>query len=173
MLDLAPTWLEAANVAMLPRLEGKSILPIMTDRSKNTERAAFFERNWHDNLDLIRGVRSGRYLLIENYRPEIAYPPTLDVANSPTWSAILQLHKKGELPRALEKHYFAAPRSEVELYNIEDDPFQLQNLAGESTYASSLAKLQKLLSDWMISTNDFLPPPIPPVRGTQGEAVHP
>ena len=145
----------------------------LTGRSATTDRAAFFERNWHDNLDLIRGVRSGKYLLIQNYRPELSYPPTLDVAESPSWIAIKELHSKGTLPQALEQRYFLAPRPEVELYNVESDPFQLQNLAGTPVHSTILGKLQILLSDWMISTNDFLPPPIPPKRGAHGESIHP
>ena len=69
-------------------------------------RPAFFERNWHDNLDLIRGVRSDRYLLMQNYRPELSYPPTLDLAESPSWIAIQDLHRKGALPAVLESRYF-------------------------------------------------------------------
>jgi N-sulfoglucosamine sulfohydrolase len=173
LVDLTPTLLEAASVASMPRLEGKSLLPLLTGRSAMPGRAAFFERNWHDNLDLIRGVRTGNYLLIQNYRPELAYPPTLDLAESPSWIAIKELHNKGRLPSGLEKRYFAVPRPSVELYDIASDPFQLENLAGKSDHSTIVRKLQILLSDWMTSTNDFLPPPIPPKRGAHGESIHP
>ncbi|HSE42894.1 MAG TPA: sulfatase, partial [Acidobacteriota bacterium] len=67
LADLAPTWLEAAGAPSLPRMEGQSLMPVLTGKSSTTkDRAVFFERNWHDNLDLIRGVRSGQFLLIQN-----------------------------------------------------------------------------------------------------------
>jgi arylsulfatase A-like enzyme len=169
LIDLAPTWLEAAGVKLLPRLEGQSLLPLLTGKSTTRNRPAFFERNWHDNLDLIRGVRSEKYLLIQNYRPEVPYPPALDLANSPSWMAIQQLHNEKKLPTELEQRYFASPRPEVELYDLEADPFQLKNLAADSSQKQVVQNLQQLLSDWMISTNDFLQPPIPPKRGLHGE----
>lgn len=172
LVDLAPTLLEAAGLAPLPHFEGQSLLPLLRGSADAAERPVFFERNWHDNLDLIRGIRSGNHLLIQNYRPEIAYPPTLDLAESPSWQAILQLHRQRRLSPALEKRYFAAPRPEVELYDVDADPFQLQNLAGKPEQSTIRKRLQKLLSEWMASTNDFLPPPIPPQRGTHGESIH-
>lgn len=173
LLDLAPTWLEVAGAAPLPAMEGRSLVPALTGHSGTADRPAFFERNWHDNLDLIRGVRSERYLLIQNYRPERPYVPTLDLAESPSWIAIQDLHRQGALPPGLERRYFGAPRPEVELYDIEADPFQLHDLAAEPAHAATVRSLQGLLSDWMVSTNDFLPPPNPPSRGDQGESIHP
>jgi arylsulfatase A-like enzyme len=169
LVDLVPTWLEVAGVKLLPHLEGQSLLPILTGKSRARNRPAFFERNWHDNLDFIRGIRSGKYLLIQNYRPELPYPPTLDLANSPSWIAIQRLHNDKKLSAELEQRYFASPRPEVELYDLEEDPFQLKNLAGDPSQKDLIQKLQQLLSDWMISTNDFLQPPIPPKRGLHGE----
>jgi hypothetical protein len=55
------------------------------------------------------------------------------------------------------------------LYDVRADPNQLHNLAAQNS--EKVQSLQKLLSDWMISTNDFLPPPIPPKRGSEGEIV--
>lgn len=164
LLDLAPTWLEAAGAQPMTRMEGRSLLPALTKQSATPDHPAFFERNWHDNLDLIRGVRSARHLLIQNYRPELPYIPTLDLAESPSWIAIQDLHTRRALSSTLEHRYFAVPRPVVELYDVQADPFQLHNLATESTHAATIRSLQVLLSNWMISTNDFLPPPIPSQR---------
>jgi N-sulfoglucosamine sulfohydrolase len=169
LLDLAPTILNVTGSSPLPKLEGQNLLPNAKDHP------VFFERNWHDNLDLIRGVRSGNSVLIQNYRTELPYTPTLDLAESPSWLAIQDLHLKHMLQPELEQHYFSAPRPEVELYDLESDPNQFHNLAqtgGHASVPAELQSLQKLLSDWMISTNDFLPSPIPPQRGSQGEIDH-
>ena len=163
LLDIAPTILKAAGGSSLPILEGQNLL------AKSKDRPAFFERNWHDNLDFIRGVRSGNYLLIQNYRAELPYIPTLDLADSPTWLAIQDLHAKQMLQPELEQHYYTQPRPEVELYDVNADPNQLHNLAAENS--AKVESLQRLLSDWMVSTNDFLPPPIPAKRGSEGEIV--
>ena len=166
LLDLAPTWLEAAGLEPTAVMEGRSLLaPPLPGR------AVFFERNWHDNLDLVRGVRRGRYLLLHNVRTEIPYRPTDDLAESPSWKAIEELHRAGTLAPALERRYFAAPRPAVELYDLTGDP--LRDLAADRALAAEVRALEQALSDWMVATNDFLPPPIQPRRGEHGEAVHP
>jgi N-sulfoglucosamine sulfohydrolase len=163
LLDIAPTILNASGSASLPKLEGQNLL------AKSNDRPAFFERNWHDNLDFIRGVRAGNYLLIQNYRSELPYIPTLDLAGSPSWLAIQDLHVKHMLQPELELRYFTQLRPEVEFYDVRADPNQLHNLAAQNS--EKVQSLQKLLSDWMVTTNDFLPPPIPPKRGSEGEIV--
>jgi hypothetical protein len=45
-----------------------------------------------------------------------------------------------------------------ELYDLQRDPEELQNLAGSPEHASVLADLQLKLSDWMHDTLDYLPP---------------
>jgi arylsulfatase A-like enzyme len=171
LLDLAPTWLEAAGVAPLPAMEGRSLVAALGGQPLE-ERAVFFERNWHDNLELLRGVRRGRHLLVQNYRPEIAYQPTLDLAESPTWAAIEERRRAHALDAALERRYFAAPRPEVELFDVEADPVQLHDLASDPAQAATVRALQQELSDWMMETSDFLQPPIAPARGAHGESPH-
>ena len=175
LLDLAPTLLDIAGVAPLPRIEGRSLWPSMRVGGPGAAletRPAFFERNWHDNFDIQRGVRSGRYLLVQNYRPELPYPPTLDLAESASWRAIAELQRRRALPAALERRYFAVPRPEVELYDVEADPGQLRDLAREPAHAETVRWLQQALSEWMVATSDFAPPPIQPARGPHGESPH-
>ncbi|HEU5056386.1 MAG TPA: sulfatase [Kofleriaceae bacterium] len=166
LLDLAPTWLEAAGLPVDPRMEGRSLLG-----APAADRAVFFERNWHDNLDLVRGVRRGRLLLLHNFRPELPYRPSDDLAGSPSWRSIEALHAQKKLAPALERRYFAAPRPEVELYDLAGDP--LRDLAADPARAADVRSLEQALSDWMVATSDFLPPPIPPPLGEHGETVHP
>jgi N-sulfoglucosamine sulfohydrolase len=164
LLDLAPTWLAVAGLAVPPIMEGKSLLG-----APPPDRAVFFERNWHDNLDLVRGIRRGHFLLLHNFRPEIPYRPTDDLAESPSWKSIDELHRAKKLPAALEKRYFTSPRPDVELYDLGGDP--LRDVAREQ--AAEVRALEQALSDWMVATSDFLPPPIPPPRGEHGEHIHP
>jgi arylsulfatase A-like enzyme len=164
LLDLAPTWLEAAGIAVPPLMEGRSLVAAPSEG-----RAVFFERNWHDNLDFIRGVRRGRFLLLHNFRPEIPYRPTDDLAESPSWKAIEDKHRQKQLPTALDSRYFASPRPAVELYDLAAD--SLRDVAVEQP--AEVHALEQVLSDWMVATSDFLPPPIQPPRGEHGEHIHP
>jgi N-sulfoglucosamine sulfohydrolase len=161
LIDLAPTWLDAAGIPVPEIMEGRSFLPLLQGKEYQPREAIFAERNFHTHLDLIRAVRTSRYKLIQNYLPEIPYRPISDLARSPSWHSILELHRAGKLPSAMERKFFTEPRPKVELYDLERDPGETENLAGDPSQAGTLKALQEQLSRWMFKTSDFLPPPIP------------
>ncbi len=161
LVDLAPTVLEAASVRpeKAPEFQSRSFLPALLGQPYPQREFIFTERNWHDHLDLIRAVRTERYRLIQNYRPEVAYRPSRDLENSPTWASYLEEAKHGRLPEKL-RGLLAPRRPEVELYDLKNDPDEMQNLAGDPARAGLIEELQQKLSVWMQETNDFLAPPI-------------
>ena len=46
-------------------------------------------------------------------------------------------------------------RGEQELYDLEQDPYEMNNLAGNPAYSHIVKDLRKELSQWRISQNDF------------------
>lgn len=160
LIDLAPTWLDAAGIPVPEVMEGRSFLPLLQGKDYQPREAVFAERNFHTHLDLMRAVRTSRYKLIQNYMPEVPYRPLSDLERSPSWRSILELHEKHKLSPAMERRFFAKPRPEVELYDLERDPGETRNLAGDPSEAGTVKALQERLSQWMVRTSDFLPPPI-------------
>ncbi|MCL5005153.1 MAG: sulfatase [Acidobacteria bacterium] len=163
LVDLAPTWIEAAGIRIPKTMNGTSFLGLLTEGKYQPREEIYAERNYHTHLDFIRCVRTGRYKLIHNFLPEESYRPLSDIARSPSWRSIEHLHHDGKLTPALTRKYFGKPRPEVEFYDLEKDPWELGNLAGNSAYSETIRKLQAKLSRWMIRTHDFLPPPIEPI----------
>ena len=159
LLDLAPTWLEAAGIAVPQIMAGRSFLPLLRGGKFQPRNAIFAERNYHTHLDLIRAVRTTRFKLIQNYMPLRSYRPLSDIARSTSWHSIEDLHEAGKLAPALEQRYFAKPRPMVELYDLEQDPGETHNLSADPAQAATVKELQERLSRWMTRTNDFLPPP--------------
>ena len=160
LIDLPPTWLDAAGIPIPEIMEGSSLLKLLRGEEYRPREAIFAERNWHDNLDLIRAVRTRRFKLIQNYRPELPYRPVRDLKRSPSWNSILEVREEGKLSARFEQRFFAQPRPEVELYDLERDPGETKNLAGDPAMADTVHRLQEMLSRWMSNTNDFLPPPL-------------
>jgi hypothetical protein len=117
----------------------------------------FSERNWHDNWDPLRVVVGRRYKLIQNFRPEVPYRPSLDIVDSPSWAVVERLKEAGELEGKLS-WYGRPSRPKVELYDLETDPGEWNNLADDPQYREQVDQLQEVLSDWIRDTNDFLPP---------------
>lgn len=162
LVDLPPTWLQAAGVRVPDAMDGKGFLPLLLGRSFQPREALYAERNFHTHLDLIRCVRTFRYKLIQNYMPEVPYRPLSDIARSPSWRSIESLEHQGKLSSDLVGRYFRKPRPQEEFYDLQNDPWEMNNLANDAKHKTELLHLQELLSRWMIKTHDFLPPPIQP-----------
>lgn len=158
LIDLTPTWLEAAGINVPEEMEGKSLIPVLKGNQTDFREYIFTERNWHDNWDPIRAVTGDRYKLIQNYRPEVSYIPSLDIKDSPSYQEIERLKSENELSGNLS-WYGENSRPRVEFYDLNKDPGEWNNLAENPEYDSLITEYQKVLSEWMNETNDFLPPP--------------
>jgi len=169
--DLAPTFLEAAGLKPPVDMTGHSLLPLLQDSPAYVPReyvfamrgvhgASIFDENTKSSgYDLARTVRSDRYKLILNYTPWMPYAP-VDSAADPGWMAVLSAHREGQLAGEFEQLYFKSPRPIVELYDLQDDPAELHNLAGRPAYAAIEHKLKAALQEKMIIDYDYLPLPL-------------
>ncbi len=75
------------------------------------------------------------------------------------------MHEAGKLDAKMEQLYFAATRPMFELYDLENDPGEFTNLAGNENAVSSERKLKAAMQEWMILQRDFLPLPVTPTEG--------
>jgi hypothetical protein len=101
-----------------------------------------------------------RYKLIYNALYQLPYKP-VDFANLPAWKETVQAAEQGKVPPSLIPLYRGEPRSMFELYDLENDPDELINLAGKRDAAEIERKLRIDLSEWMILQRDVIPLPIP------------
>lgn len=163
-VDLAPTWLEAAGLPAPKKMQGRSFLPLLTGGSYQPNEEVCSERNWHDNFDPIRSVRTDRYKLIFNAAPHFPYRPAWDLADSPSWKAIQELGRRSKLTPG-QLRMLDSNRPMLELYDLQNDPDEFNNLATSSTHREVFDDLTRRLSMWMHRTYDFLPPG----RSVQGE----
>ncbi len=169
LVDMAPTILHAAGVAVPKEMTGKSLLPLLTKgQSDKRFEAVFLERQRHanirkDNLGYpIRAVRTKAYLYIQNLEPDrwpagdpdVFTPPGPfgDIDGGPSKMYLVQNQEKPELKQlvawSLEK------RPAEELYDLSKDPHQLHNVASDPNYASALKQLQTQLGQWRQQTED-------------------
>jgi arylsulfatase A-like enzyme len=157
-IDLAPTLLDFAGVPASAKMQGRSFKALLEGRTYEPRHEAFSSRNWHDNFDPSRSIRTARYKLIYNTAPATPYRPIRDLAESPTWRAYNRLFRAGRLS-ALHLRLLEPSRPLFELYDIQADPDEFNNLATVPEKQAILADLKRRLSDWMHDTYDFLPPP--------------
>jgi uncharacterized sulfatase len=51
------------------------------------------------------------------------------------------------------------PRPLFELYDLEQDPYELNNLSGQPATGMIETTLRNELGKWMVRESDFVPPP--------------
>ncbi len=168
--DITPTLLEAAGCKPLPVMTGKSFLPLLTGGEYKPRQHVFAERGVHGSAtfepatkssgyDLARCVRSDRYKLIYNCTPSMIYAP-VDSAGDTGWKQMVAAHAEGKLPPVFARTYFTSPRPIYELYDLENDPAELTNLAGKDEVKAIEQALKEALHEKMIVDYDYLPLPL-------------
>jgi arylsulfatase A-like enzyme len=169
LTDLAPTFLAVAGVGIPRDMTGTSFWDVATGSSAKSSRDhVFLERERHANVRKgdfsypIRGIRTKEYLLLLNLRPDRwpAGDPTVhfavgdygDVDGSPAKEVILQRKDEPKMKRFYQLNFGKRPA--VELYDLQKDPAQLDNVSDVPEYASIRAELTWQLQQWMKETND-------------------
>jgi len=142
-VDVLPTLLEVAGLPAPAQVEGRSFLKRLMGERGMTRDAVFAAMTWHEGeYDPMRCIRTWQYKYIRNWQP--GWP--VQVAG-----AIAQRY--GE---AFVVEHFGRPRSAEELYDLQDDPWELHNLAGSEQHQDVRQELEGRLGDWMSMLNDPL-----------------
>ncbi len=154
LVDLAPTFLEAAGVSRPAQMTGDSLMGIL--RAKRGGRVAddrssvVLAKERHHGLCRpdgkaypSRAIRTEHFLYIRNFKPDRwpAGSPRLsssqhifsDTDNGPTKKWMIAHANEPEV-RPLFKQCFAK-RPAVELYDLRKDPHQMNNVAEDPDYA--------------------------------------
>jgi N-sulfoglucosamine sulfohydrolase len=156
VIDLAPTILKLAGVPASDAMQGQSIAEGLREPQRLGRAAAFSERNWHDCDEHIRSVRTARYRLVHNAYIELPFCSPADVSTSPSWRDLYALKESRRLAES-QRQLFDVPRPEIEFYDTERDPFELENLAARPEHQARIAEHFALLEDWRKATGDFSP----------------
>jgi arylsulfatase A-like enzyme len=112
----------------------------------------------NSSYDLSRAVRSDRYKFIYNCTPWIPYSP-VDSASGAAWTQIKAAAAEGRLQPGVQATYFTTPRPVYELYDLDNDPSELNNLSGQPELTAVERELREALAEKMILDWDYLPLP--------------
>jgi hypothetical protein len=75
------------------------------------------------------------------------------------WTQIKAAAAEGRLAPGLQATYFTTPKPVYELYDLDNDPSELQNLSGQPEVADVERRLREALAEKMILDWDYLPLP--------------
>jgi len=155
-LDLGPTLLELAGVAIDPRMQGVSLVPVFESPAATVRDYAFAEQNWHVFQAHQRLVRYGDWAYIRNAWPHLQAMSVEASPRYPSGASLWQAREAGTLGEH-QKDIFLVPRPAEELYRLDSDPHQLENLAGSEEHRDTLAQLRDVLDRWAEETGDTVP----------------
>ena len=102
----------------------------------------------------MRSLRTPRYRLIHNLNYRSAFAMAVDVGTSPTFQDILN-NTNYFLPtgwfKSLSQYYF---REQYELFDLDIDPHELDNAAGDPAHSAIFDSLRSELKAWQEVTHD-------------------
>lgn len=152
-VDLMPTFLQAANLPVPTALPGRSLSPMLAGARVEPRPYLFTEYTSHVNLHFYprRTVTDGRYKLIVNLLPNRANPAPEGEGDG-AYESALQLFAPGT-PQRRGWDTFARPGAE-EFYDLQSDPDEWNNLAGQSAIAEHQKRLRDVLQTWREETKD-------------------
>lgn len=148
-IDICATVLEAAGVTPPVPLHGKSLFSDNVSQRKYV----FAARDKMDaSHDAIRAVRSKDYKLILNLMPERAWCQFSHYKESayPPLAEMNRLNLKGQLT-PVQAAFMAASKPEIELFDLRNDPHEINNLAGQPDVADVQAELLAALDNWRVN----------------------
>jgi len=151
LLDLGPTTLDLARVAIPSWMEGRSFLGPHAERADVVVGVA-------DRMDAApgfgRSIRDPRFRYVRNFLPWIDGDDLPDYASGvPITGELRASRAAGTLPPGAT--WFArTKRPAEELYDVTRDPDQLRDLATDPAHAADLGRLRGSLRAWMRSTRD-------------------
>lgn len=169
LMDVAAASLALAGI---PRPAAMQAQPILSP-DYQPRKYVFAARDRADEtVDLIRSVRSERWKYIRNGFPSRPYlQPNLYKDGKAIVQAMRRLHAEGKLNAAQAK-IMAETRPKEELYDLESDPHELNNLAADPARAAVLSEMRTALSDWQQRTGDPGKPETAEVYRAETGATH-
>ena len=168
-VDLMPTILEYLNIDIPNVQHGNSLCPLLTGRQKEFEgrKTVLTETNSYYKG---RAVTDGKWYYVRNYtqpshkagvdNPWLNPPMNIDlwmpdhsVYDNQVFSETIK--SKDEFPLAYEllAQIVEGRLPQEELYNLENDPWAVKNLAENPVYKNELERMRKELQFWKTKTN--------------------
>lgn len=167
--DILPTLIDAAGGAVPENIDGRSLLPLLKGETEQHREYAFFMYNsGNEGAEFAsRAVTDGHYKLIWNLMADNLYAVRtingfdygyvdkredrhvrkmylswlVDAGHDKTASALIQRFRK---------------HPEFELFDLDKDPEELNNLANDPEFNAIKDKLQNAIQHWMAEQGDYM-----------------
>ena len=161
-VDLAPTVLSLAGISQPKNIDGTAVSGKFSDASKikNKNTTFGYADRFDEKYDLVRTLRIGKYKYIRNYQPfnidALFNFYRYKMLAFQEWNT---LYNSGNL-NAKQRQFFE-PRGPEGLYDIEQDPHEVNDLSRSNDHQKILMMMRKQLQQKLAAMPDlsFYPEP--------------
>lgn len=152
LIDLGPTVLDLAGISVPEHMHGQ---PIFKGTGEHTREYVYGARDRIDERpDLVRSVRDRRYRYVRHLMPW--FPAFQHLTYAEQGIVRQEMRKQlseGTLPQNLTG-YFESPRQAEELFDLQNDPWELNNLATDPQHLSVLRRMSDECDRWQTAVRD-------------------
>ena len=155
-VDVASTFIDVAGGQPVAPMDGRSFLPVLRGKADTHKKHVFgimTTRGIHFGTDAyaIRSVRDTRYKLILNLNHKSKF--TNACTKSPAFQSMVAKAAAGDTTAKRLVHAYQY-RPAVELFDMEKDPLEMNNLSGNTDYQKHVTRLRSKLEGWMKTQGD-------------------
>ena len=151
-IDVSASSLYFAGIEIPDYLEGQTLFG---PEFKPREFVVSARDRCDETYEQIRSVRTMRFKYIRNGYPKRPHlQPNVYKDHKEVYHAIREWRAAGKLNPTQVELLFADQRPKEELYDLEADPWELNNLAGDKANKKTLKNLRGTLDRWIEQTGD-------------------
>ncbi len=153
-VDITPTALDYAGVNVKSsNLHGQSFRKVLEGEKELGQPQIFASHSLHEITMYypMRAIRNKQYKLIYNIANELTFPLALDLVESSAWQSVTSTGSKVFGKRSINTFLH---RPKFELYDIQKDPGEINNLANQKQYQTVFNDLLKKLKQFQKDTKD-------------------
>lgn len=155
LVDLLPTFVEAAGGGAPEETDGRSLLPLLLGQA-TAHREVVFASHTGDgrmNRSPMRMLRTERHKYILNLAPEILYTTHIDgEGREGYWESWREMSFRDAGAAAVLWRYHHRPAEE--LYDLHADPNEQHNLARDPRHAALIEEFRARLAEWRRAQGD-------------------
>ncbi len=152
-VDFGPTVLNLAGLPVPDYVQGRAFLGRRLSPPRSYVYGA--RDRMDERYDIIRSVRDNRFRYVRNFEP---LKPYYQYMNTPekgaTMREIRRVEESGDVPEVVAL-FTAATKPVEELYDTENDPDEIHDLAADPQHAAKLAEMRGALSSWQNEVGDI------------------
>ena len=165
-IDILPTMLDWAGMSLStqsnsasPQRRGRSFLPLLlpqkVQKIQEWHQEIFGSHTFHEmqNYWPTRIIRTHRYKYHRNIAWRLDFPFAADLYASRAFEEIRNMPPPVMVGNRTLKDYIFRPPEE--LYNLEEDPQEINNLAKDEEYQDLLLEMREKVTEWQKETGDL------------------